>query len=306
MATVESQAEGRGRAGEAYLFLTFTMLCWAGNAVAGRFAVGEVSPMVLVTLRWLLVVLLLALFARRQIARDWRVLRARWRFVFAMGALGFTAFNAFFYQAAHTTTAINIGILQGAIPVFVLAGAFLFQRQRVTALQIAGMAVTLVGVVLVATGGELTHLFELQFVPGDLLMVGACALYAGYTIALKRKPAVSFLGFFSGVALAAFLSSLPLLGLEAWTGSLQWPTEIGWAVLVYAALFPSFVSQLSFMHGVQLIGAGRAGIFINLVPVFGSILAVVLLHEPFRLYHLAALALVLGGIALAERGKPAS
>ena len=99
---------------------------------------------------------------------------------------------------------------------------------------------------------------------------------------------------------------LPLLAIEAWTGNALWPTEIGWAVLIYAALFPSFVSQISFMHGVQLIGAGRAGIFINLVPVFGSILAVALLNEPFKLYHLGALALVLGGIALAERGKPAS
>ena len=304
MAAVETQAEGRGRTGEAYLFLTFTMLCWAGNAVAGRYAVGEISPMALVALRWLLVVVLLAIFARKQIVRDWRALRARWRFVLAMGALGFTAFNALFYQAAHTTTAINIGILQGAIPIFVLAGGFLFHRQRVTGLQIAGMAVTLVGVILVATGGDIAHLFELHFVPGDLLMVGACALYAGYTIALKRKPAISFLSFFAGVALAAFLSSLPLLGLEAALGTLQWPTTVGLAVLIYAAIFPSFVSQISFMHGVQMIGAGRAGIFINLVPVFGSIMAVALLNEPFRLYHLGALALVLGGIALAERGKP--
>ena len=225
MASVEVEAKQRARTGEAYLFLCFTMLCWAGNAIAGRYAVGEISPMVLVSLRWLLVVLLLALFARRQIARDWRALRARWRFVFAMGALGFTAFNALFYQAAHTTTAINIGILQGAIPIFVLAGAFLFQGQRVTGLQVAGMAVTLVGVILVATAGDLTHLFQLHFVPGDLLMVAACAFYAGYTIALKRKPTVSFLGFFSGVALAAFLSSLPLLGLEAWAGELLWPTR---------------------------------------------------------------------------------
>jgi len=304
MASVDVEAPARGRTLEAYVFLTFTMLCWAGNAVASRYAVGEISPMALVALRWLIVVALLAIFARRQIARDWSALRARWRFVAAMGALGFTAFNALFYQAAHTTTAINIGILQGAIPVFVLAGAFLFQRQRVTLLQIVGMAVTLVGVVLVATGGDITHLFELHFVPGDLLMLVACSLYAGYTIGLKRKPAVSFLGFFAGVALAAFLSSLPLLALEAATGTLLWPTTIGLAVLVYAALFPSFVSQLSFMHGVQLIGAGRAGIFINLVPVFAAILAVVMLNEPFRLYHLFALALVLGGIALAERGKP--
>ena len=93
---------------------------------------------------------------------------------------------------------------------------------------------------------------------------------------------------------------------QAVAGNLLWPTEVGWAVLIYAALFPSFVSQISFMHGVQLIGAGRAGMFINLVPVFGAVLAVVLLNEPFRLYHLAALVLVLGGIALAERGKARS
>ena len=303
MTAVGAEARGRGRAGEAYLFLTFTMLCWAGNAVAGRFAVGEISPMVLVALRWVAVVTLLALFAHKQIARDWAALRPRWRFLFAMGALGFTAFNALFYLAAHTTTAINMGILQGAIPVFVLAGAFLLHRQRVTRLQVAGMAITLLGVVLVATGGELSRLAQLSFVPGDLLMLVACVLYAGYTLGLKRRPAVSFVGFFAGLALAALVSSLPLLALEVALDRAVWPSAIGWAVTAYVALFPSFVSQLSFMHGVQLIGAGRAGIFINLVPVFAAILAVALLGEPFQLFHLAALALVLGGIALAERGK---
>jgi drug/metabolite transporter (DMT)-like permease len=113
------QAAGSGRA---YLLLAFTALCWAGNAVLGRLAVGEVSPMALVTLRWLGAFGLLVAFAHAQVRRDWPALRARPLFIAAMGAIGFTVFNALFYTAAHWTTAVNIGIIQGSIPVFVLIG----------------------------------------------------------------------------------------------------------------------------------------------------------------------------------------
>jgi uncharacterized membrane protein len=123
----------------AYLLLTLTALCWGGNAIFGRLAVGEISPMALVTLRWLGVMLLLLTFAHQQVRRDWPVLRSRLPFIIAMGALGFTAFNALFYVAAHSTTAVNSGIIQGSIPVFVLLGAFAFYRTPIRGLQIAGV-----------------------------------------------------------------------------------------------------------------------------------------------------------------------
>jgi drug/metabolite transporter (DMT)-like permease len=302
--TIDAKAAAPARAGGlAYLFLTGTMLCWGANAVFGRLAVGEVSPMLLVTLRWLWVLPLLAVFARRDIARDRALLRRHWRYFTAMGAVGFTLFNALFYVAAHSTTAVNIGIIQGAMPMFVFLGAFLVHSTRVTALQVAGAVVTMAGVVLVASAGSLERLATFGFAPGDVLMVIAGALYAGYTVALRNRPPVSALAMFAALAGAAFASSLPLVAAEAVLGTLAWPTPKGWAIVLLTAVFPSFIAQTFFIKGVELIGPGRAGVFINLVPIFAPIMAVAILGEAFRLYHAGALALVLGGIWLSERGK---
>ena len=220
-----------------------------------------------------------------------------------MGALGFTGFNAVYYVAAHYTTAVNIGIIQGSIPVFVLIGAFAAYRTAVSPLQVGGVAVTMLGVVLVGTGGDLARIAALAINRGDLLMVVACLLYAGYTVALQRRPPVAALSLFTALAAAALLASLPLVALEAASGQLQWPTATGWIIVVLAVLFPSFVAQMFFIRGVELIGPGRAGVFINLVPVFASILAVAILGESFAAFQATALGLVLGGIWLSEWGK---
>jgi drug/metabolite transporter (DMT)-like permease len=291
--------------GRAYLLLTLTALCWGANAIFGRLAVGEVSPMALVTLRWLGALGLLAVFAHAQLRRDWPAIRPRLAFVSAMGALGFTAFNALYYVAAHSTTAVNIGIIQGAVPVFVLVGALALYRTPVGGRQAAGVLVTMLGVAIVACGGDLERLATFTLNAGDLLMIAACGLYAGYTLGLRGRPAVSALGLFTVMAGAAFLTSLPLALAEAALGRFQWPTPLGWLIVALVTLFPSFLAQICFIQGVALIGPGRAGIFVNLVPVFASILALLVLNEPFEPFHAVALALVLGGIWLSERGKPA-
>jgi drug/metabolite transporter (DMT)-like permease len=298
-----TSAPHAGASGRAYVLLAFTTLCWGANAVFGRLAVGEVSPMALVTLRWLGAFALLLAFAHAQVRRDWPALSARLPFVAAMGTIGFTVFTGLFYVAAHWTTAVNIGIIQGSIPVFVLIGAFALYRTRVAGLQVAGVLVTMLGVAIVASGGELARLAALAVNLGDVLMIAGCALYAGYTLGLSRRPLVSPLSLFTGMAAAAFVSSLPLALAEAALGRFQWPTAYGWIIVGLVTLFPSFLAQIAFIHGVTLIGPSRAGVFVNLVPVFASILALLVLHEPFRLFHAVALALVLGGIWLSEHGK---
>ena len=288
---------------KAYLLLTATTLCWGANAILGKIAVGEISPMLLVTLRWLSVVILLLIFARKYLIQDWPILRHHLRYICLMGTLGFTAFNALFYVAAHSTSAINIGILQGSIPIFVLLGTFLLYQFRITAVQTFGVAVTLVGVVAVASGGDITLLADLSINQGDLYMLIACLFYAGYSIGLSRRPAVSALGLFSSIAMVAFIVSLPLLAFEIAGDKFQAPTATGWIVVALVSILPSLVAQVFFMHGVSLIGPGRAGVFVNLVPVFTSILAVVFLQETFELFHAVSLGLVLGGIGLSELGK---
>lgn len=292
-----------GSDGRAYLLLTITTLCWAANAIFGRLAVGEISPMALVTGRWLGVTLLIVVFARHHLRRDWPSLRRKLPLIATMGVLGFTGFNALFYVAAHYTTAVNIGIIQGSIPVFVLIGVFAAYRTRVTALQLAGVAATMLGVAIVASGGEFARLVALAINFGDVLMVIACVLSAGYTVGLRKRPAASSLGLFAVLAMAALAASLPLTIVEAALGQFQWPTLAGWLIVVAVTVFPSFLAQIFFIQGVAYIGPGRAGIFVNLVPVFASIMAVIFLREPFEVFHAVALALVLGGIFLSERGK---
>ena len=297
METIQVRTNGYARA---YLLLTLTAICWAWNAIFGQLAVGEISPMALVALRWLGVLLLLLVFARAPIRRDWPRLRSRLPFLCAMGALGFSAFNALFYIAAHSTTGLNIGIIQGAIPVFVMIGAFVAYRTRITVLQLLGVVLTVIGVITIGAGGSLTRLLSLTVNPGDMIMVVACLLYAGYTVGLRRRPQVSALGLFAVMAAAAFATALPQAAIEATLGQFQPPTATGWLIVVLVTLFPSFLAQITFMKGVELLGPGRAGVFVNLVPVFAAILAVTVLGEPFEAFHAVALGLVLGGIWLSE------
>ena len=288
---------------KAYLLLITGTWGWGCNVIFGKLAVGHIMPMQLVTARWLGVTLLLLLFARKYIIRDWPVLRTRLLYVTLMGSAGFTAFNALFYLAAYRTSAINIGILQGSIPVFVLLGSFLLFRFRVSPLQALGVAATLLGVITVATRGDLQLLLDFAFNFGDLFMLMACFLYASYSIGLSRRPAVSALGLFTAMAVVAFVGSLPLLAIETVQQGFTPPSLQGWVVAGLVTLLPSFLSQVFFIRGVELIGAERAGVFINLVPVFASVMAVLVLHEQIHLFQLVALGLVLGGIALSEKGK---
>ncbi|MDQ3561256.1 MAG: DMT family transporter [Pseudomonadota bacterium] len=295
----ERDRRGRG-ATQTYAVLAFTMACWSGNAVAARLAVGEVSPMVIISVRWATVSILLISLVPRRLPQAWPELRRNARRVILMGMMGFSLFNALFYVAAHHTTAVNMAILQGGVPVFVVLGSIAVHRARVGALQALGIAATLIGVAVVATQGHLGTLaaFRLNF--GDALLLFACLLQAGYTLSLRDRPNVSSLVLFSALALVAFLTSLPLLAFEIAAGTVLWPTATGWSLLLFIALFPSFLAQLGYMRGVQMIGPGRAGLFNNLVPIFGAFLAVALLGEAFALYHLGALVLVIGGILAAE------
>ena len=288
---------------KAYLLLVATTLCWGLNAIFSKLAVDQITPMQLVTFRWLGVVILLAIFARKKLQRDWPVLRQHLPFLCLMGGCGFTAFNALFYVAGHHTSAINIGILQGSIPIFVLLGSWLLMRHRISRLQGVGVGLTLIGVIIVASGGEPGELLELAINRGDVFMLIACFFYAAYSVGLSRRPSVSALSLFAVMAAVAWLVSIPLVAIETWLLGWHWPSTNGWIIAALVTLLPSLVAQIFFIQGVGLIGPGRAGVFVNLVPVFASVMAILFLGESFEQHHALALLLVLGGIGLSEMGR---
>jgi drug/metabolite transporter (DMT)-like permease len=288
------------------LLLIITTLIWAAHSIVGRLAVGQIGPMTLTCLRWAVALIPILITARPSLRKDWPALRARWVYLAIMGSAGYTVFVALFYVAAHRTSALNLSIIQGAIPALVLIGARVFLGLRFTAVQALGALVTMLGVGVIAAQGDPARLAALAFNSGDVMMVVAAVLYAGYTIGLRQRPNVSGVSMLAAMAVAAFITSLPLVVWEIMSGGFVWPTRGGLLALAFVALGPAFVAQLTYMRGVELIGPGRAGVFVNLVPVFGAIMAVVILGEPFALYHLLALLLVVGGIAIAQRGAAAA
>jgi len=154
--------------------LIISAVCWGSNVVLGQLAVGNISPMMLVSLRWTSVVILLAIFARKQVARDWDELKKHLPFLFVMGTLGFTGFNALFYSASHLTSGLNIGIVQGAIPVIVLFGSFAVHKTPILLKQLVGISITIIGVTIVISGGDITRLIELAFNLGDEIGRASC------------------------------------------------------------------------------------------------------------------------------------
>ncbi len=163
------------------------------------------------------------------------------------------------------------------------------------------MLITTVGVAVIATRGTPFAVLEIELNRGDLLMLTACVLYAFYTVALRNRPPMGSAAFFTLLALIAAATSLPLMAFEAVTSGLAMPTPKGLLITLFVAIFPSCLAQIFLLRGVDLVGPERAGVFMNLVPVFSAIMAVGLLGEPFAPFHAVALVLVIGGILLAQR-----
>jgi len=288
----------------AYVYLCVTALFWGGNSVAGKMAVGHVSPMMLTTLRWVFALVVILVLMTPQIRRDRDKIRKHWLQLLAYGAIGFTTFNALLYSALKYTSAINAVILQAGIPMLIFLFNFMLFRTKASIAQVIGFTVTLIGVLVTAAHGDISSLLTLEFNFGDALMIAACVVYAGYTVALRYKPVMHWQSFIAAPAFGALISALPLLFWEISSGTAIVPDTTGWIIVLYAAIFPSLMSQVLYVRGVEMIGANRAGLFINAIPVFGTLLSVLLIGETFRLFHLVALLLVLGGIAIAERGRP--
>ncbi len=284
-----------------HILLIITMLAWAGNAVAGKLAVGYVSPMILTLGRWSIAVVFMWAISLREVRQDWPAIKTKLTYLLLMGMAGFTLFNVLFYSAAAHTSGINISIEQAAIPLFIFIGNLLVFRIKTTPRQMLGFAVSIIGVVLTVTGGNVFDILDAGLNFGDFLMLVAIIIYAGYSIGLKSRPVMHWKSFFTVMVTAAFVTSVPFALWEISQGSAIYPLSArGFLIVLYAALLPSIISQIFFLLAVEKLGANLSGLYINLVPIFGTFLAIVILGEPLRWHHAVALVLVVGGIIYAQ------
>lgn len=285
---------------QAYLLLLLTTLFWGGNAIAGKLAVGNISPMLLTSGRWALTLVIMLCIGWRRWKQDWPVVRQHWLQLTLLGTFGFTVFNVALYSALTFTTAINVSIEQAGMPMLIFLLNFLFFRLKASWAQIVGLVLSIAGIVLTASHGEPARLLALDLNFGDAIMLAAAIVYSGYTVALRFKPEIHWQSLMIALSGAAFISSIPFTVAEFATGAGIVPGTKGLLILLYVLVFPSILAQIFYIRGVELIGANRAGLFINLVPIFGTLLSIALLGEDFHTYHAIALALVFGGIWLAE------
>jgi len=284
-----------------YLLLTMAVLFWAGNFILGRAFHNEIPPVALAFWRWVGAALLVTLPALPHLRRDRQALLGSWPAILLLSTLGIAAFNTLAYSGLQYTEAINAFLLQSLMPVLIVLLSFLIFREKVTRLQCAGILVSLCGAVTIIARGDAEILLSLSINRGDLMVFTAIACYAGYTVMLRKRPQVHPLSF---IATTFWLGSLILVPLYLWetltvaTLELK-PTTM--LVIGYVIVFPSIVSYLCYNRGVELVGANRAGLFIHLMPVFGSLMAVLFLGEIFCWYHGVGILLIGAGIYLATR-----
>ena len=284
------------------LMAVIMTMIWGGNAVAGKFAVGNISPLTLTAFRWTIAAALLVVLGWRYVRADWPIIRKHLGFLFLAGAFGFAGFNILLYTSLKYTTAINVAILQSAMPMFIFALNFMLFGLRMHWAHALGYSITLIGVLLVAGQGDFSRLADLSINSGDLIMLAAVLVYAGYSVALRAKPALHWMSFLTVLVVAAFITSIPMAVLEYWIGEAILPTNTtAWAVIAYTALLPSIASQGFWIRCNELLGGNTASLFLNLVPIFGAFFSVTLLGETFYSYHAIALVMVIGGIVIAQQ-----
>ena len=296
------------------VLLTLPPLLWAANAIVGRLMVGQVPPVTLNALRWVLVaVLLLPLGWRALASADARrAVAQRWRDLAWLGLLGMGCFNTLQYTALTTSTPLNVTLIAASSPVWMLAVGALVYREPVTRRALAGAALSLAGVAAVLSRGDPARLVQVQFVAGDLWMLLAVFTWAFYTWRLARPGPLMRAESRPAWNWAEFLLVQTLFGV-AWSsafaaGELAWtePAPIAWTgpvilAVVYVAVGPSIIAYYCWGHGVVRVGPAVAAFFGNLSPLFAALMQAALLREPPRAYHALAFALIVAGIVVSTR-----
>src|SRR6266481_4323362 len=268
--SAEAPAPGGWLANQPYLLLSITALCWAGNAIVGRLAAGHIPPVTLSFLRWSLAFLIVLPIAWNHLRRDWAAIRSRLGTMIVLSIAGIGIFNTLQYWALEYTQALNTLLLQSAGPLFVAVWSLALLGVRLTPAQASGIALSLIGVLVILLHGDLTALTSIEFNKGDIIFTVALAIFGLYSVLSLKRPQIhglSFVGFTFGCGAVCLV---PLWIWELFTRPVMQLDTANLLSLFYVAVFPSTMAYLCFNRGVQLIGANRAAPFFHVVPVFGS------------------------------------
>jgi drug/metabolite transporter (DMT)-like permease len=286
-----------------HVLLILATILWGGNFVIGRAVSGEIPPFTLAFLRWCLAFLVFFPIAFKQAKRDWEKFKEHWKIVLTLALTGVAAFNTLVYIGVHSTTSINASLMNSTTPIFIYILSFIFLKERLSRNQLLGTAISLLGVIFILSGGSLESLRQFTFNKGDLIVIVAVFCWSIYSLLIKqyadRLP--GFSTFLVSIAIGAIML-LPFTIYEQFTldSPIIWSAKTISAVF-YVGIFASIVAFLSWNHGVIQIGANRASIYLNFIPVFSAIFATVFIGEQLQLTQVIGGLTVISGVLLTNR-----
>lgn len=288
-----------------YIALLVTAFLWSGNWIVGRAIYEDVPPMALAFLRWGIAAVVFVPFVARGLWAQRAVVAVEWKRLVVFSFLGVTVFNTLIYYGLKTTTAINGSLMNAGTPIFVIVISWAGLGERNSWRQGIGVAVSLVGAITIISHGDVRALLALDLGTGDLLIFFALFLWSLYSVLLRHWPSeLEPLNFLATIMIGGLVMLLPAFVVELWLGGEIILTARSVGGIAYLAFFASIGAYICWNFGVRAIGAGKASLFLHLVPAFATGLAMLLLGEALHFYHLAGVGLILTGIYVATARRP--
>lgn len=229
------------------------------------------------------------------------MLKKQWQVVLILSITGITGFNTLLYIALHYTTSINASIVNTSTPILLFLLSFIFLKEKLNTKQVAGALLSLVGLLFIISKGSITILLQLSFNKGDLIVIGAVICWSIYSLLIRRYAGI--LPTYSTFVVTAFLGILILLPfsiVEMQTKEIVWSLATI-ATILYTGIFASIVAFMSWNTAVERVGPSKAGVFLNLIPVFAAIFAVLFIDESLAWYQGAGGVLVILGVFISTR-----
>ncbi|CAN5128589.1 DMT family transporter [soil metagenome] len=284
-----------------YLLLSLTSLFWAGNMVLGRYVSGHIPPVTMACVRWVGAFFIFLPFAWPHLRTDWRTLRGHIPLLLLLAFTGFAANTVLAYWGLKYTQALNGLLIQSAGPLCVALWTLILFGIRLTPAQLIGIITSLIGVLTIILRGDFSALASVEINKGDAMLAAALFIFGIYSALMLRRPVTHPMSLIAATTGFGALMTIPLNVWELASGATLVLDTLTFVTLLYMIIFPSALAYLFFNRGIVLIGPNRAAPFFHLMPVFGSAMAIVLLGEQPKLFHLVGYALVLAGVIVASR-----
>ena len=283
--------------------LVCATLFWAGNFNIGKFAfIENISPFSLAFLRWLLVWIILMPFTYKEIFSLKKIIFKNFKFLFLLGLSSVFLYSALTYKALNYTQVINASLFNTAVPATIILICFLLKIEKTNIFQLSGLLISTLGILAIVTKFDLNILTSLDFNKGDLFMIVAIISWGVYSAFLKKRDfEISLLALVQIICTFGLLMLFPAFLIELNQGhSIKFNLNLLY-ILFYVAIFPSIGSYYCWAGAVSIIGANRAGIFLSLIPLFSTIIAMILFDEKFLFYHFIGSILIVLGLFLSNK-----